>query len=391
MKTLVDIVNFNADGSCLSAARWLEALRGGAASQLCGWLRSYVDSGCKVNLGFIGGTVADMVELNSEAIAIVNQHPEIFEVLVRPFAHDIALLRSLAGFRLNLEFGRAIITKEFRRCSDWYLPPEFMLTNRQLADLRELGAEGVFVNPARFEAGVQRRLPHRPYIVTGVADATLPCIPFDGALTEAYLQTLQRLSGDLWQASFATTKNDPVFLWRDGESVLLVPSGIEREQFWLQTMKTQANRRFLSEAVAETQFTSPDALAQDSYRSYPVHSFGAWMKEFRMLGYLRALEPFENRLATLSKDEQVIWLQAINSDVLSAVEKESPTVPLRSSGSKTELFSHSILRSERGFEGEDYLCLLESFDPVATRRRVAQSSAPHLVKLRARLDYFGKR
>ncbi len=75
MKFLVDIVNFNADASCLSAQRWLEALRGGAESELCAWLGGYVETKSRVTLGFIGGTLADIAILNHEAVDLINAHP----------------------------------------------------------------------------------------------------------------------------------------------------------------------------------------------------------------------------------------------------------------------------------------------------------------------------
>jgi len=390
VKQLVDIVNFNADGSCLSAARWLAALRGGRTSELCAWLDVYVVTASKVSIGFIGGTLADVATLNPEAIALINDHPELFEVLVRPFAHDIALLRGSFGFRLNLELGQKAIRKEFRHTSSWYLPPEFMLTNRQLAMLPEFALDGVFINPGRFENEVQSRLPRRPYLVTGVAGLTMRCIPFERSLTEAYLRTIQRLTPEIWTGSAAAIADDVAYVWRDGESVLLVPDGVARERFWIDTVRAGAERVSLSQAARASGFLAPEELPPEAYRSYPVHSFAAWMKEFRMLGFLRALERHEERLETMTPEERILWLQAINSDVLSAVEKASPSVQIRAFATREPLeghIDHLILRTERGFEGEEYLHLLESLDTPATRRHIRESDAPHIVKLRARLAY----
>lgn len=390
MKQLVDIVNFNADGSCVAAERWLSALHGGRHSELCAWLDAYVATGSKVAIGFIGGTLADVATLNPEAIAVVNEHPELFDVLVRPFAHDIALLRGNVGFRLNLELGQRAIEREFQRVVRWYLPPEFMLTNRQLATLAEVGVEGVFINPGRFEAEVQGRLPRLPYLVSGVAGLSMRCVPFERSLTEAYLRTIQRLDPQQWMTAAAGIANDVAYVWRDGESVLLVPDGVERERFWLDTVRDGGERLSLSEAVRGSHFLAADELAPAMYKSYPVHSFAAWMKEFRMLGYLRALDRYEDRLEAMTLEQRVLWLQTINSDVLSAVEKASPSVQIRSVATREPLeghIDHRILRTERGFEGEEYLHLLESLDTPATRRHIRESNAPHMIKLRARLAY----
>jgi hypothetical protein len=105
---------------------------------------------------------------------------------------------------------------------------------------------------------------------------------------------------------------------------------------------------------------------------------------------LRALERHEERLEAMTAAARVVWLQAINSDVLSAVEKASPSVQLRAFATREPLeghIDHQFLRTERGFEGEEYLHVLESLDSPATQRQIRESEAPHMVKLRARLAY----
>ena len=41
---LVDVVNFNADASCLSSRKWLLCLEGGENSLVYKWLKGYVDN-----------------------------------------------------------------------------------------------------------------------------------------------------------------------------------------------------------------------------------------------------------------------------------------------------------------------------------------------------------
>jgi hypothetical protein len=391
MKFLVDIVNFNADASCLSAQRWLAALKGGAGSELCAWLGGYIETKSCVTLGFIGGTLADIAVLNREAIDLINAHPQIFEVIVRPFAHDIALMRSDAGFRMNLDYGQAAIRREFRQTVSWYLPPEFMLNSRQLALLPEFAIEGVFINPGRYDSEIQERLPRVPYYVSGVSGTRLACIPFESLLTEAYLSTIQRLSEEFWVDGCNRAGGEVAYLWRDGESAFLLPDGAEREKYWLGIAR-RTERLSLASAARRTRFLEPAELAPDAYRSYPVHSFAAWMKEFRMLGYLRAIETFEGRLESMSPMERILWLQVINSDVLSAVEKTSPSVRLRACSTQEEgedHFDYQILRTERGFEGEEYVHLLETLGSPRTSRYLRESDSPHMVKIRARLTYSG--
>jgi hypothetical protein len=391
MTHLVDLVNVNADASCLAAAEWLDALAHGEQSRMCRWLQGYVTGHKRVTLGFIGGAVADMVKLNPEAIALVNAHPEVFEVVVRPFAHDVSLLRTGAGFRLNLELGREIIGREFKQVVPYYLPPEFMLTNEQVKLLADAGIAGVFVNPARFSDEIQRRLPAAPYEVAGILGTRLNCIPVQGQLTARYLDALHRFSATGWNdALLALDRGPTCFSWRDGESVFLLPDGLERERVWLEEESPAIVRASLSPTLAQLRFVPSSALDPSQLRSYPVHSFLAWCREFRMLGFIERLRSLELRLGEMPRRLALVWLQAANSDVLSSVEKDSPIVELveRVGGVRREV-RHTIWRSERGVEGEEFLAIAEGLLTGATRTLPPpRPGAPHLEKLRARVEYF---
>ena len=144
--------------------------------------------------------------------------------------------------------------------------------------------------------------------------------------------------------------------------------------------------------MREVRWLDPGELSPPGYRSYPVHSFANWFREFRMLGFLGKVQEVERRVETLTAAEQVLFLQTINSDILSAVEKDSPVVRLRTrperEGAGEEL-DVTLIRSERSWEGEDYLAILAAWEGSAeVRHRVATSTAPHLRKLSARLAYF---
>lgn len=392
MTALVDVVNFNADGSCVAAGRWLEALAGGPDSELCRWLGHYVEAEKTVVLGMVGGTVADVVRHNPEAIERINAHPEVFELVLRPFSHDVGLLRTAAGFRLNVTLGREIVEREFRAVVPWYLPPEFMLNNEQVTALASWGVEGTFVNPDRFKPEVQQRLPSAPYVLSGVLGGRLACIPFAGRLSAAYLDSLHRWSAEPWNRALEPLGGGTVYSWRDGESFLLLPDGDERERAWLEGETTGVRRVQLGAALAEARFCDLDELPAGSYASYPVHSFASWFREFRMLGFLDQVSEVERRVERLTPGERILFLQAINSDVLSAVEKDSPVVRLRTrppSEPASEEVDCTLLRSERSHEGEDYLAILAGWERSPEVRRYVESSpAPHLAKLRARLGYF---
>ena len=331
--------------------------------------------------------MADMAVLNPEAIQTINENPDIFEIVIRPFSHDIALTRTLDGFIHNLELGKKVIRHEFKKVIDWYLPPEFMLTGRQIKVLMDAGIQGVFINPGRFAKDVSSRLPKTPYMVKGVAGSQLPCIPFADGLTSRYLESIQRLSPELWVMDARYDGSGAAYLWRDGESCFLLPDSVSREEGWLRC-SGGSQRVLLSGSLKEETFRVPSD--SDAYRSYPVHSFAAWMKEMSMLGFLQAVSQHEACLPRFGFLERVLWLMIINSDILSAVEKKSPVVRITrfDHGGLGEEFDLKLARSERGFEGEDYLHMLGALDLNATLNYIENSDEPHVLKLRNRMKYI---
>jgi hypothetical protein len=390
MKQLLDVVNFNADASCLPAASWLAALSGGARSRVCQWLQTYVQLGRKVVLGIVGATVADLRALNPEAIALINSQPQIFELILRPFAHDVALLRTPAGFLLNFSLGRQVIEQTFRHVTPVYLPPEFMMSNSQVFQAERAGATALFINADRFSPPVQRSIPAVPYRLKGALGSTLPCIPLRGELTRAYLQALHEFGAASWNQALQSLAGELLASWRDGESWFFVPDGEARERAWLAEETPLVQRVFVRDLLPGWTLHEPPSNAHHGW-CYPVHSFAEWFKESRMLGYLNRLSSEENRLPQFGPLETALWLQAINSDVLSSVEKDSPLIrindaPGESATSKREW---RIWRSARGFEGEEFLSLLEHFDPsFDVERFVRTTETAHLQKLRARLQFI---
>jgi hypothetical protein len=385
MKHFVDLVNFNADASCLSSARWLAALDGREHSEFCRWLRFYVDGNKAVTLGLTGATVADLAAHNPEAIALINGHPQVFELIVRPFSHDVSLARSSNGFLLNLGLGSAILQLHFPAITPFFLPPEFMLSSEQVALLAEQGILGIFVNSQRLAPGTRERVPTFPYQVRGVRGIDLRCVPVSGNLTQLYLDALHNYDSGPWRQAILQNANEVVISWRDGESPFLVPDGMSREGWWLQH-EGDIPRCHLN--ATDWNFAANETLESSLLRSYPVHSFLAWMKEFRMMGYLLRLQRLEETMARFQGDSIGLWLQAINSDILSSVEKRSPVVRLKKAPEHEEYFEYTILRSERGFEGEEWLCLLEQaqesgLDPAMSH---LAGFGAHCVKLRGRLD-----
>jgi hypothetical protein len=387
MKNIIDVVNFNADASCLSSSRWLEMLRGGESSILVHWLRLYADMGKKVTLGFPGGTVADIAVHNPEAISLINSRPDIYEIILRPFAHDIALLRVQNGFAVNFFCGQKVIEREFKYCTRWFLPPEFMLTNGQLTYLVKEGIDGIFINPARFSSEIRERIPDMPYKIKGLFGSYSNGLPFHGRLTDAYLHTLQKFNCRSWNNAVNEEREEILYSWRDGESPFLLPDSLNREGHWLEQESTSISRAHLRDL--DITFTSAENLDEHNYRSYPVHPFTMWMKEFRMLGFIGRIAGIEQGLQQLTDEQIILWLSVINSDIMSAVEKKSPVVDIAARPENSKLNKHIIRRSERGFEGEEYLAVLENSLALGTvPNHVFASSDPHMIKLCGRIGYL---
>ena len=109
-----------------------------------------------------------------------------------------------------------------------------------------------------------------------------------------------------------------------------------------------------------------------------------------MIGFLGRVQKLEQDIDRFSPTELLLWLQTINSDVLSAVEKRSPVVHMRAAPDAADEFSYTIVRSERGFEGEEYLRLLELLraGTMGHFERFLDTAEPHAMKLRGRLVYL---
>lgn len=233
--------------------------------------------------------------------------------------------------------------------SPYYLPAEFMMTNEQISILARHGIRSTFVNASRYDYELASRIPEFCYTVKGILDSSLGCIPVQGILTQLYLKSIQLLEISEWN-KIVTAGNRDLYFWRDGESSFLLPHGLEREEFWLANCSVP--RVHLGDEIYA------EKIPSNLFQSYPVHSFSAWMKEFRMMGYISRLTEIERKICRLPSMAKYLWLLAINSDILSSVEKRSPVVQLKLFDADGQIHPFRILRSERGWEGEEFLALL---------------------------------
>ena len=180
----------------------------------------------------------------------------------------------------------------------------------------------------------------------------------------------------IWDQFLQDNPDNVIFSWRDGESFLLIPDGLSREECWLKGESDNFNRRKLQSL--EISYEDSCLYDQQYYKSYPIHSFSAWVKEMKMMWYVDRIRMIENNFSKLSDFQKTLFLQLINSDILSSVEKISPKIKLDVEGVIEDFI---IYRSERGFEGENYLKLVD--EPKYSNDR-----APHIKKLIARHEYL---
>ncbi|GAB4278730.1 MAG: hypothetical protein Kow0029_22240 [Candidatus Rifleibacteriota bacterium] len=358
MVNVADIVNFNSDASCLFADNWLEAISGGDDSKFCQWLRLYIEGKKKVVLGITGATVADLLEYNPEAIDLIRGNADVFEIILRPFSHDLSPLRLPKGFKINFSLGKKILESSFGRYANFFLPPEFMLTSEQVWLLASLGVSGTFVQPGRFNRHFAKRIPLSPYKIKGIKGSNLDCIPFMQELTYAYLSSIANFNANDWNAKLLThaQSGQTSFSWRDGESFLLFPDGLKREKFWLNSESPEINRIFLNDA--NITYIENDKLDHKYFRAYPPHPLSGWMRELKLFGLLNRIMEFEEHAGNFTSWQLTLWLELIRSDIFSSVEKTCPEIEILAAPESAQHDHFTILRSERAFEAEEMQSIL---------------------------------
>ena len=352
MKKIIDIVNFNADASCLSSKNWLEIVNGGEKSPFYKWLNLYVEHNKKMVLGLTGATVADLYYYNPESIELINNNKSIFEIIYRPFAHDISLLRNNYSFKQNVKIGMETLNSIFQHnITPYFLPPEFMLTNSQINILSSFNITGTFTNNLRYHNNIAR-IPPTPYVLKGIYEKEINCIPVDAELTKLYLQSIQGYETKHWNSYLLQNNSNINYFWRDGESIFLIPESIGREKEWLEKETRKIQRQHLKNI--EINF---ERINNDYYFRYqPIQSFSSWMKEFKVLGLVNKISVIEDKLRELSLIKQNLFLYLINSDILSSVEKASLLIRLKDEAGTTKDFT--IWRSEKINEAEEILDLI---------------------------------
>ena len=402
--SLLDIVNVNADASCMSSNKWLRSLEGGENSRFCRLLDNYIKNERKVNIGLTGVTIKDLAAFNHEAIEKINSHPEIFEVVLRTFSHDLSPLRNSKGFRLNFEMGLEMIKNHFENTVDVFLQNEIMIRNQQIEEVYNKGIKAIFINPERYNSDVQALIPKSPFICHGTGNSELLTIPVADNLTLKYLDNLHRNKPRFNWANLVGDSNLNI-LWRDGESALLFPNGIEFEGMLFEEEKRQkVERLFLSEKSDDLQKEAYARKDSQVIKHFPQHQLDHWLSDFKMIWLLQHLNQIERIIDKQTPIIQQLWLLTINSDIPASSEKKSIKIKVhpdvfkvpRSDISWDGVISDEknsilhLLRSERFFEGEMYIDMLDKLienriTEEEFRNFVCNSNDSHIKKILSRV------
>jgi hypothetical protein len=369
---LVDIVNLNADASCLSTKRWLKALKGGIRSELYGILSLYIKADIKITLGIVGSTVAEIEALNPECIALINQHPQNFQILIRPFIHSLSILWSNETFSYNYQLGKRYIESQFKNSINWHLPPEFAMRNSHIYELKKLKCEGTFIHPKRVKKGMKSTLPSGVFTLKSIQNTKIQCINFTENFDTYYLDQIQVFRSSI---SF---KEDTIYGWRDGESPLFLPKSIQREEIFIENSKKDFNRVFLSEALDQDNIQDKPTI-----HSYPQNSLTPWLGNFRLFWFNTEIKNIEKKFKQISKKKQIIFLNLLNSDILSSTEKNDVTVALKHLDNSSTS-SYTIKRKERNLDAEEILFIVNNFSEHQIEEYIENATSKFFIKIRAR-------
>jgi hypothetical protein len=262
-----------------------------------------------------------------------------------------------------------------------------MCNSAQVSELIDRGIRGVFLYAARFDPAIAERFPRHRFPLKGLLGRSCDALPIDHDASRGYLDSIHAFSATPWNEAIRVKPDRSGFSWRDGESAFLLPDSLDREDTWIEGEAGGIERRFLSE-LPEGPADDHDGPS-DPALSYPIHSLSAWVKEMKMYWYISKVERIEERLEELDPFRMGIWLQLINSDILSAVEKQAPVVEvrLRPGG---DSHHYTIPRQSKEHAGEAWMHLLDNAEDRDVRMHFERSEEPHMRLLRGRLAYLDR-
>lgn len=334
-----EIINFNSEASCLSHDRWLAALVGGKNSELCCWLSLYVQEKNPICLGLMGVTILDVLALNPEAIELINNNPGIFKLALRPYSHCLLSTFPDDFVQRQIEVGYQIVRSVFSSKIDCFLPPEFSMSVAVLNACVDLDIFHVFFSGQRLSS------PTHENLSTEFKDRII----FFDHCDESYFREFLKVSQRFSDFSILPTSQN---FWRDGESFLLVPNGIQREKFALDRRGQQF--------TAYKEFPNPADYKKKNFY-YPKANVSTWHGS-------GTADNFHKKIVDLwhsGQSTDLLYFSFLSyisgSDILASLEKRDVTVLIKDD--KNE-WDHIIKRQDK-FQKADFIlnALINGEDP----------------------------
>lgn len=376
---LVDVINFNSDASCLSSERWLKSLSGGRTSELFRILACYVEQRQKINLGFVGSTLSEVILLNPECIELINNYPNVFEIIYRPYIHSLSILWRDETFKRNFNLGRELTDRTFHNIVNWYLPPEFALRNSQLFTLANEEV-GTFIHPKRTKKRPSSSLVEGYGHIVGIHNSKIAYLGFAEFFDKYYLDILQKYHSEI---SF---EQKTIIGWRDGESPLLLPNSVSREEYFVDHSSQRFERIFLSDLN-----TSSDFQYENRIVSYPQNSLLPWMGGFRLYWYIQEVKDLERNFEKLSSLNKMLFMFLLNSDILSCTEKTDVQIEIVKHQGDSVVESIFLPRIEKNLDAEEILYLVKNVDNSLTLNAIKEKIGGDLsIRLNARIKSLKK-
>ena len=378
---LVDIVNLNSKASCLSAERWLRALKGGTKSELYNILRTYVELKSKVTLGIIGSTLVDIKIFNPESVQLIKDNPERFELIYRPYVHSLSIFWRDKIFKDNVALGKKVIDENFTNIFHSYLPPEFVLRNSQLLSLKKMGILNTFIHPNRVKSDVKIDIPKAPFKINTIQRQQIECIPFNPHFDAQYLASIQQLG--MSPKLELQDESKLIFGWRDGESPFFLPNSVIREKHFIEQSSKQFNRVFLKDVYQHGEAT-------EVIDSYPQNSLLPWFSNFRLLWYINEVKLLEATNESLTEVQRALFLMLLNSDELSSTEKGTIKIRINSINQPGIIKPYTIKRQSRNLEAEEIMYLIENCNDQEILDYFSDESSAFIACTKAELNYIIK-
>jgi hypothetical protein len=363
---MFELVNFNGDASCLKRADFIHALK---SNEILKWLHLYDISANPVSIGFTGTSLSDL--------ALFSRSP-VIESVARPFVHAISAYMPPILSSINILLGHFVERLLLERPLTCFLPAEFSLRMHDILTLCDLGFTSTFhryspfLVPTSIDSSCQfSNTPFYPLLsLQHPCGSSLLSLSIDPLGTAQYHNTVQLLNPESPTSS----------IWRDGESFLFLPNGLDREKYYLNVRKPCLHTHSFINLCSHINLPSLDY--------YPLRPLDPWIGDYSNKWFTNICTSLQASLLSTDRCDiysLLIILLAQSSDLLASVSKPNVTVKLCSISESESFFDYTIFRDHRTSEAEamDWLSselLNTSFNQLFHHRQAFNPTARSILE-----------